>query len=286
MRGCQLDLIAPTRPLLDRLGSGFFQKVPRGPGVYIMSGPENEILYVGQSGDLRTRLGHYKNARLGKAPRKVVRLAHKVSSITWEICETRTAAILRENELLRLHRPKFNRANVYPQAYSFVLCHFSPGTLELEWSNEPGPAARTFGAFKSLQFSFGALTRHLWRILMKPTCLQDYSPRLLLTPPQRRFSFSNVSNETTTQQLIEFLSGRSDDLLTSSPPLSCSSKFEVALDAADREILTTFYRGIARRNAGLNTVREQPRLVMKEELDDLLALSKSHGEPEIGPRTT
>src|SRR3954464_5704812 len=103
----QLHLFAAPRPLLERLGADFFSSVPSEPGVYVMTGADQRVLYIGQSGNLRARLGSYKNAKPDRAPRKVIRLIHQVRAITWEKCETPQAARLRENELLRLHRPRF-----------------------------------------------------------------------------------------------------------------------------------------------------------------------------------
>ena len=44
-------------------------------------------------------------------------LIHEVWKISWEICESEQDAELRENLLLRTHRPKFNRMNTYLRAF-------------------------------------------------------------------------------------------------------------------------------------------------------------------------
>src|SRR5262245_46776797 len=113
----QLRLFESPKPLAERLGREFFRKVPRRPGVYIMSSQDQRVLYVGYSKNLRHRLASYKNAHAERAPRKIIRLIHGVHSIVWEECESIQAARLRENELLRTHRPRFNTVNTYPQAY-------------------------------------------------------------------------------------------------------------------------------------------------------------------------
>src|SRR5512132_1710482 len=105
----QLHLFPAPKPLAERLGEDFFRAVPARPGVYLMAGKDDRILYVGQSQNLRVRLASYKLARPDRAPRKLIRLIHSVRSITWETCPTARAARVRENELLRLLRPRFNR---------------------------------------------------------------------------------------------------------------------------------------------------------------------------------
>src|SRR5690349_14894944 len=99
------------KPLVERFGHDFFKAAPREPGVYVMRGRER-ILYIGQSKNLRTRLAYYKNANPDRMPRRLVRLVHQVEQISWECCVSAEAARQRELELLRLHRPKFNRADV------------------------------------------------------------------------------------------------------------------------------------------------------------------------------
>src|SRR4051794_33308133 len=116
----QLQLLEVPKPLVGRFGEDFFRAAPRCPGVYIMTGPNERVLYIGQSKNLRVRLASYKNARPDRASRKTIRLVRQVQSIVWETCQDPEAAQLRENELLRLHRPKFNKVNTYPKAYTFI----------------------------------------------------------------------------------------------------------------------------------------------------------------------
>lgn len=79
-----------------------------------MRGQSNRILYVGQSKNLRTRLAFYKNANPDRVPRRLTRLVHEVESIDLERCPTAAAARMRELELLRTYRPRFNRADTGP----------------------------------------------------------------------------------------------------------------------------------------------------------------------------
>src|SRR5947208_1528018 len=110
----QLRFFKRPKPLLDRFGAEFFRSLPSKPGVYIMSGEAGRVLYVGQSKNLRVRLGTYRNANPCHISRKTIRLVHAVRKIDWEECPTPALACVRENQLLRAHRPKFNSMNTYP----------------------------------------------------------------------------------------------------------------------------------------------------------------------------
>src|SRR5947208_7663079 len=74
----QVNLFPAVKPLCERFGAEFFRSAPRLPGVYIMTGESERVLYIGQSKNLRHRLGSYKNARRDRVARKIVRLVHEV----------------------------------------------------------------------------------------------------------------------------------------------------------------------------------------------------------------
>lgn len=116
----QLRLFPLFKPLVERFGQEFFKGAPREPGVYFMRGAAGRILYIGQSKNLRTRLAYYKNANPDRMPRRLVRLVHEVESISWERCPTAVAARARELELLRAHRPRFNRADTGPEFFHYI----------------------------------------------------------------------------------------------------------------------------------------------------------------------
>ncbi|MEO6183472.1 MAG: nucleotide excision repair endonuclease, partial [Verrucomicrobiota bacterium] len=116
----QLRLLPVSKPLAERFDAPFFRSIPKQPGVYLMRDSDDQLLYVGKSVNLRQRLSSYRYLQPEKHSRRLIRLVHAVRKISWEICETGQDAELRENLLLRTHRPKFNRMNTYPNAYFFI----------------------------------------------------------------------------------------------------------------------------------------------------------------------
>ncbi len=272
----QLHLFAASKPLLERLGPAFFRDIPAAPGIYIMSGANQRVLYIGQSRNLRARLGSYKNAQPDRAPRKVIRLIHQVDSIVWERCATAAAARLRENELLRVHRPQFNRANVYPRAYSFLWVEHGPAGTELGRSQDPEALGQVFGAFKGGALpGYNALLRLLWAVLHQPCSPQDFPRDLLGVRPPRRFRFGPGLPSHLLEPLLRFLEGTSDSLLQvcteALPRTETISPFQRALHQADLETLESFFRAGPRRNHELK-VRHQlaGRVISQDSLDDLL----------------
>lgn len=96
-----------------RFPRAFMQTVPREPGVYYFRDAAGKLLYVGQSHELRKRVGSYRHVHPDRHPRRLVRMVHLVRQIEWEICESPEAAIERERVLLLELRPGFNRAGVW-----------------------------------------------------------------------------------------------------------------------------------------------------------------------------
>src|SRR5215207_7877206 len=147
MPEAQLRLFPDPRPLLERFGADFFRAVPKRPGVYLMTGERDRVLYIGKARNLRQRLSSYKYPR---SSRKLLRLGCRVRSIVWEICDDGLAASMRENELLRLHKPMFNVLNTRAEHYPFLgLRVVEDGLiLRLTKSSKAFPDEQLFGAFK------------------------------------------------------------------------------------------------------------------------------------------
>jgi hypothetical protein len=78
------------------------------------------ILYVGKARNLRKRLGSYRVANADRLPRRHLRLLRMVARIDLQECADETSALARESELLRLIRPRFNRAGIWPAADRFL----------------------------------------------------------------------------------------------------------------------------------------------------------------------
>ena len=67
----QMKLFHLERPQRLRLGDEFFRSIPAQPGVYFFSGgPGGELLYIGQSGDLKARVGSYRHVTPEKNARR------------------------------------------------------------------------------------------------------------------------------------------------------------------------------------------------------------------------
>lgn len=79
---------------------------PRRPGVYGMLDRDEQLIYVGKAKNLRTRLLSYFRKK-GRPP-KAGRIIAQARSILFETLPHEFASLLRELELIRRWRPRFN----------------------------------------------------------------------------------------------------------------------------------------------------------------------------------
>ncbi len=287
----QLHLFAPAKPLLLRFGADFFRAVPQRPGVYIMGGETDRVLYIGQSKNLRHRLGSYKNARPDRAPRKIIRLVHSVRTIVWEECATAEDARLRENQLLRIHRPKFNVQNTYPQAYGFIALETEGPELILRLSTAAKSAGKIFGAFKSGSVrAYTALLRLIWTAAHQPVSPFDFPAPLLHVKPPREYRFPldalplRHGTNQWPESLENFLAGESDELIglltEMIPALDTICACQRSLHARDLEVLTAFFERGPKRNRDLRMQHGIPDpIILQDELDDLLVTMEKKPPP-------
>lgn len=108
----QLNLPLRMHPLVDRFGEEFFRTLPAAPGVYLMCGEREGVLYVGKARNLRRRLSCYRVANPKVFPRRILRMLFRVRRIEMDICTTEASAQFREEELIGALQPRFNKAGV------------------------------------------------------------------------------------------------------------------------------------------------------------------------------
>lgn len=151
------------RPLVERLGAEFFRRLPDRPGVYLMHGPADVVLYVGKAKNLKHRLGSYRVANPDRMRRRHLRLLRQVERIELEECADEAAALAREAELLLALKPKFNRAGIWAGPARFLVWRAREQSLDLAISKVPPPGWEAFGPCGSGVIHLRAsLVRLLW----------------------------------------------------------------------------------------------------------------------------
>ncbi len=106
--------VSPERRRKRRLAD----HLPAAPGVYLFRGPNDEVLYVGTSGNLHQRVRSYFSAAETRDRIKhMVALAQRVDHVE---CAHALEAHIREQRLIAIHQPPYNRRSRRPGKISWV----------------------------------------------------------------------------------------------------------------------------------------------------------------------
>lgn len=174
----QLRLFNLRDPLSVRFGADYFRELPAQPGVYLFYGSEGELLYIGQSSDLKTRIGSYRQVTPDKNPGRTLRLVSRITRIEWRTCITAADAVELERILLLEHRPPFNRAGVWQGDPWWLIVEARPGKIRLELGGEKNGTGPLPPGFRHV---FGSLVRCLYRAAFPALPVSQY-PHGLFNP--------------------------------------------------------------------------------------------------------
>lgn len=191
----QRKLFHLENPLTLRFGNDFFRSLPEGPGVYFFHGSDGQLLYIGQSSNLRARVGSYRHVGEGKHPRRTLRLVARIARIEWRECVSADEAVETERALLLEHRPPFNRAGVWKGDPWWLDVEAETGHLTLRLLREASPAS--LGPLApAARHRLGTVVRALLRIANPAWRLSDF-PRGLMAyalPRECRLPVPSPSN--------------------------------------------------------------------------------------------
>ncbi|HEY9735963.1 MAG TPA: excinuclease ABC subunit UvrC [Trichocoleus sp.] len=83
------------------------KEIPKEPGVYFMRDARDQILYIGKSKCLRSRVRSYFRDAHGHTPRTAIMVMH-VAEIEFIVTDTEAEALALEANLIKQHQPHFN----------------------------------------------------------------------------------------------------------------------------------------------------------------------------------
>ncbi|HSJ08992.1 MAG TPA: hypothetical protein VK928_03740 [Longimicrobiales bacterium] len=118
------------------------------PGVYRMIGPGDNVLYVGKSVRVRTRLLSYFRAERGEKAADIIGHTHRIE---WEYSPSEFASLLTEMRCIQKWRPPFNVEHKRDRVFCFVKLtrEAAPRLLVVREVQEDG--AIYFGPFRGPQ---------------------------------------------------------------------------------------------------------------------------------------
>ena len=142
------------------------------PGIYRMLSPEGEVVYVGKSKRVRTRLLSY--FRCAYPEDKGARILREATTIDWEYTPSEFAALLHELRLIKQFRPRLNvKMKRDGTNYAFIkITRGAAPKLSVVRGPSADDASVYYGPFVGAQRIEEAL-RELSDVLMLRDCKSD-----------------------------------------------------------------------------------------------------------------
>lgn len=95
------------------------KKLPAKPGVYIMHGEKDEIIYVGKAVSLKNRVRQYFQSSRNKGV-KIEQMVTHITRFEYIITDSELEALVLESNLIKEHRPKYNTMLKDDKSYPFI----------------------------------------------------------------------------------------------------------------------------------------------------------------------
>ena len=150
--------------------------LPTAPGVYLFRDAKGQVLYVGKSRNLRTRVRTYFTAsEMRTRMAEMVGIAERVDPV---VCATALEAEVRELRLIAEHRPRYNRRSKFPERAVWVKLTaeaFPRLSLVRKVLDDGATYLGPFGSARSAELAMAAAHE----AIPLRQCTKRLSPRLL-----------------------------------------------------------------------------------------------------------
>ena len=100
------------------------QEIPTSPGVYLMRGSNGDILYIGKSKKLRSRVrSYFRDSQRGSE--RIAMMVRQVAEIEFIVTDTEAEALALEANLIKKHQPYYNVLLKDDKKYPYVCITWS-----------------------------------------------------------------------------------------------------------------------------------------------------------------
>ncbi|OGZ60452.1 MAG: hypothetical protein A3B96_01590 [Candidatus Spechtbacteria bacterium RIFCSPHIGHO2_02_FULL_43_15b] len=95
--------------MIDYAKRGNVNKLPAKVGVYLLRDKNNKTIYIGKSTNIKERVKtHLKNSRWSAVPSAANPLSAETKTIGYIITKNEPEALIKESELIKKHKPRYN----------------------------------------------------------------------------------------------------------------------------------------------------------------------------------
>lgn len=128
--------------------SDLIANAPQSPGIYKMFSADGTLLYVGKAKNLSNRLKQYVDISKLELHKQVMRTL--VSRVEWEIVSTESDALIREQELIKNLKPKYNIMLTDGKMYPMLALTNSEFPRLLKFRGKISQRRDVFGPYPSV----------------------------------------------------------------------------------------------------------------------------------------
>ena len=128
------------------------KKLPDSPGVYLMHGEKDEIIYVGKAIVLKNRVRQYFQDSRGKSA-KIRKMVSHITRFEYIITDSELEALVLECNLIKEHQPRYNTMLKDGKTYPYICVTLSedyPRVFQTRQRRNSGGKDLYFGPFTSL----------------------------------------------------------------------------------------------------------------------------------------
>lgn len=255
------------------------KNLPENPGVYIMHGENNEIIYVGKAINLKNRVRQYFQSSKNQHP-KVAAMVERITDFEYIITDSELEALILECNLIKKHRPKYNIMLKDDKHYPYIKITMNEDyprllivrEIKKDGAKYFGPYTdltavnRTIDLLKSL-FPIRYCSKNISKIMGKERPCLNYHIKKCIAPCQ-----GNVSKEKYRElidSIIMMLEGKQEEVLK-----QLESKMHEAAENLDFEKAA----GIRDNINSLIKIAEKQKIISSAMADqDIIAFSMDQG---------
>jgi excinuclease ABC subunit C len=147
------------------------ENAPRSPGVYKMYDADGTLLYVGKAKNLHARLKQYIDISKLELHKQVMRTL--VTRVDWEIVPTESDALIREQELIKTQKPKYNIMLTDGKMYPMIALTNSKYPRLMKFRGKISQRRDVFGPYPSVK-SLNETIKTIQKVCEIRTCTDTF----------------------------------------------------------------------------------------------------------------
>ena len=156
-------------------------RLPMTPGVYIMHGAGDKIIYVGKSKVLKSRVSQYFGEN--EKNLKTQKMVDDVWDFEYMLTDTEMEALALENKLIKLHKPKYNILLKDSKSYPYIKVNLQKPYPTVEFTRKRiNDGAKYFGPYSGAGVA-GSILKTVQKTFCLPTCKMEFPRDIGKTRP-------------------------------------------------------------------------------------------------------